>query len=295
MKPAALAAGLVALACCAKAQGQSFSDLALDGRPERMQRLVAGGKKEGALTLYTSIPEKDMAVLAADFDKRYGVKVNVWRASSVKVLQRAAAEARANRWETVSRDRCDGRLVGEERPYAARQPGRLGRSAARADRLQLPHRAVEERGRSGRMVRHRSGDRPVERRRRFQAAAASQRRLALLRIPDQRRAAADGENELPCSGHQDRIVPARGESPVHRPAHAARGARPLREGVRRAERGARGALRVGGLLFERLAADNPLAQRPQRREPAPYDRAPAVMRAQPIGERRTETIVPLHE
>src|SRR6266496_5764936 len=101
MKPKVLAPALalVALACCASAQAQPFSELALDGRPERMQRLVAGAKKEGALTLYTSIPEKDMAVLAADFDKRYGVKVNVWRASSVKVLQRAAAEARANRWD----------------------------------------------------------------------------------------------------------------------------------------------------------------------------------------------------
>jgi len=99
MKPAALAAALVALACCAKAQGQSFSELALDDRPERVEKLVAGAKKEGALTLYTSIPEKDMAALTADFHKRYGVKVNVWRASSVKVLQRAAAEARANRWD----------------------------------------------------------------------------------------------------------------------------------------------------------------------------------------------------
>ena len=62
MKPAALAAGLVALACWAPAQAQSFSELALDGRPDRLQRLVAGAKKEGALTLYTSIPEKDMAV-----------------------------------------------------------------------------------------------------------------------------------------------------------------------------------------------------------------------------------------
>src|SRR6266852_4008157 len=99
MKPAALAAGLVALACCAPARAQSFSDLALKGGPDRMQRLAAAAKKEGALTLYTSIPEKDMAVLAADFDERYGVKVNVWRASSVKVLQRAASEARANRWD----------------------------------------------------------------------------------------------------------------------------------------------------------------------------------------------------
>src|SRR5258708_15205951 len=96
MKPAALAAGLVALACCAPARAQSFSDLALDGRPDRLQRLAAAAKKEGALTLYTSIPEKDMAGLFADFDGRYGVKGNAWRASSVKGLPPAPAPARAD-------------------------------------------------------------------------------------------------------------------------------------------------------------------------------------------------------
>src|SRR5882672_1884334 len=99
MKPAALAAALVALACCAKAQRQSFSELPVDAGPARIQRLGGGAGKEGALSLYTSSPEKDMAVLTADFDRRYGVKVNVWRASSVKVLQRATAEVRANRWD----------------------------------------------------------------------------------------------------------------------------------------------------------------------------------------------------
>src|SRR5258708_14488758 len=98
MKPAALAAGLVALACCAPACAQSFSDLALKGGPDRMQRLAAAAKKEGALTLYTSIPEKDMAGLPAAFHQRHRVKVNVWRASSVKGLQPAAALSAANHW-----------------------------------------------------------------------------------------------------------------------------------------------------------------------------------------------------
>src|SRR5256885_15480159 len=98
MKPPVLAAALVALACCAEAQGQPFSELALDGGPERFQRLVTGAKKEGALTLYTSIPEKDMAVLSADFDRRHGVKVDVWRASSGKGLQRPAGRARPDPW-----------------------------------------------------------------------------------------------------------------------------------------------------------------------------------------------------
>jgi iron(III) transport system substrate-binding protein len=64
-----------------------------------MQRLAAAAKREGTLNYYTSIPEKDVGVLAEDFRRRYGVRINLWRASSVKVLQRAAAEARANRWE----------------------------------------------------------------------------------------------------------------------------------------------------------------------------------------------------
>lgn len=40
-----------------------------------------------------------MVVLSADVEKRYGVRLNVWRASTVKVLQRVAAEKRANRWD----------------------------------------------------------------------------------------------------------------------------------------------------------------------------------------------------
>src|SRR5258705_11062056 len=95
MKPAALAAGLVALACCAKAQAQSFSDLALDGRPDRPQRLAVAAKKEGALTLYTSIPEKDMAGPAAHFHRRYGLQGKRWGASSAKVPPRPARAARA--------------------------------------------------------------------------------------------------------------------------------------------------------------------------------------------------------
>jgi iron(III) transport system substrate-binding protein len=76
----------------------SFTDLALRDNPTRHQALVDAAKKEGTLTLYTSIPEKDMAQLSEDFTKRYGVKVMTWRASTDKILQRLVAEKRANRW-----------------------------------------------------------------------------------------------------------------------------------------------------------------------------------------------------
>lgn len=64
---------------------------------DRQQKLVEGAKKEGELALYTSAPVDDVAVLTAAFEKKYGVKVKVWRAGSEKVLQRAVTEARSGR------------------------------------------------------------------------------------------------------------------------------------------------------------------------------------------------------
>jgi iron(III) transport system substrate-binding protein len=60
---------------------------------------VEAARKEGSLTLYTSNAAETIKLLGADFEKRYGIRVNVWRASSVKVLQRLVAEKKANRWD----------------------------------------------------------------------------------------------------------------------------------------------------------------------------------------------------
>jgi iron(III) transport system substrate-binding protein len=51
------------------------------------------------LTLYTSNAAPTIQALAADFEKRHGIRVEVWRASSVKVLQRLIAEKKAGRWD----------------------------------------------------------------------------------------------------------------------------------------------------------------------------------------------------
>ena len=59
--------------------------------------LVDAAKKEGTLTLYTTIAEKDLPVILKPFEQKYGIKVNVWRAGTDKVLQRTIQEARANR------------------------------------------------------------------------------------------------------------------------------------------------------------------------------------------------------
>ena len=61
------------------------------------QALVDAARKEGTLTFYTTIAEKDLPVIVQPFEKKYGIKVNVWRAGTDKVLQRTIQEARANR------------------------------------------------------------------------------------------------------------------------------------------------------------------------------------------------------
>jgi iron(III) transport system substrate-binding protein len=66
---------------------------------DRQQRLVEGARREGELTFYTSAPVDDMAVLTEAFEKKYGVKVKIWRAGSENVLQRAVTEARAGRFD----------------------------------------------------------------------------------------------------------------------------------------------------------------------------------------------------
>ena len=64
---------------------------------DRERLLVQGAAKEGEVSVYTSLVPEDLAALSEAFEKKYGVKVKGWRASSEKVLQRTVAEARANR------------------------------------------------------------------------------------------------------------------------------------------------------------------------------------------------------
>ena len=63
----------------------------------REERLVAEAKKQGEVVMYTSLNLKDSVPITEAFEKATGLKVQLWRASSEKVLQRAVAEARAGR------------------------------------------------------------------------------------------------------------------------------------------------------------------------------------------------------
>ena len=88
----------LSLSTIGPAAAQETSPALYEG-PDRMARLIAGAKREGSLTLYGSMAEKDLSRLVAEFERRYGIKVNVWRSGNNLVLRRIVTEARANRFE----------------------------------------------------------------------------------------------------------------------------------------------------------------------------------------------------
>ena len=98
----AFGAGVLLAAAPAVVRAQAAAETApvaaLQG-PDREQRLLEGARREGQLNLYTSLTVEDMVVLNAAFEKRYAVKVQMWRAASDKVLQRVITEARAGRFD----------------------------------------------------------------------------------------------------------------------------------------------------------------------------------------------------
>ncbi|HEY4319161.1 MAG TPA: extracellular solute-binding protein [Herbaspirillum sp.] len=66
---------------------------------DRQQRLLEGARKEGELQLYTSTPADEISVLITAFEKKYGIKVKLWRSGSDMVVQRLVGEGRARRFE----------------------------------------------------------------------------------------------------------------------------------------------------------------------------------------------------
>ena len=85
---------LSALLGCA--QEQRATPLDYQGA-DREARLLEGARREGTVAVYTSLSPTESQPLAAAFEKKYGVRVQLWRALSDQVVQRATTEARAGR------------------------------------------------------------------------------------------------------------------------------------------------------------------------------------------------------
>src|SRR3954447_1808579 len=96
------ALGLAAIALApssATAQVGRATEVANYQGADREQRLIDGAKREGSLTLYSNAPTDDNTALVGGFEKKYGIKVNLYRASSEEIRQRVVNEARARRFD----------------------------------------------------------------------------------------------------------------------------------------------------------------------------------------------------
>lgn len=75
-----------------------YEDLALYSAPDREQVLLAGARREGAVTWYTSLAGVGPQVVADAFQQRYGVPVDLYRADDANILKRFTEEQRAGRY-----------------------------------------------------------------------------------------------------------------------------------------------------------------------------------------------------
>src|SRR5262245_64148354 len=111
------------LACCtilglgpmrALAQTEEGPAIYTYAGSDRGQRLIAKAREEGSLTLYTSIATTESAPLARAFESKYGVKVQLWRALSENVVQRALTESRGGRrgMDALERSAHEGGAAG---------------------------------------------------------------------------------------------------------------------------------------------------------------------------------------
>ena len=88
---------------------------------DREARLVEQGRKEGSVVVYTSLAPSESRPLAEAFEKKTGIKVELWRAISEKVVQRAVTETRAGRFafDVVETNAPEMEMMAREKLFAA--------------------------------------------------------------------------------------------------------------------------------------------------------------------------------
>ncbi len=92
--------------------------------------VAAAAKKEGTLTLYTTIAEKDLPTLVKPFESKYGVKVDRLACGH---RQGPAAHRRRGRREAIRRRRDPLRLAGDGGALAREDPARRSRRRSTQD------------------------------------------------------------------------------------------------------------------------------------------------------------------
>ena len=103
-------------------------------------------RHEGTLALYTSLAPTESQPLADAFEKKYGVKVQLWRALSEEVVQRTITEAKGHRYsvDVIETNGPEMEMIGREKLLAAPwTPDRLnlfvvGYNTTKVKRAEIP-------------------------------------------------------------------------------------------------------------------------------------------------------------
>ena len=105
---------------------------------DREKILIAGARAEGKVTWYTSLAGSSYKELAQGFEKKYGVKVDVYRAASNDLMARITSEAKARQYlvDTIETTlpllkslREDGLLAVYTSPHFLKYPAHAKESA----------------------------------------------------------------------------------------------------------------------------------------------------------------------
>ena len=115
--------------------------------PDRSARLLAGARREGQVSIYSSLPVDVMRQVSADFQRKYGVRANIWRGGSEEILQRTVAEARGGRHavDVIESAAAEVEAVDRERllqPVRSPVFAELTADAVAADRAWISSRLI---------------------------------------------------------------------------------------------------------------------------------------------------------
>jgi iron(III) transport system substrate-binding protein len=123
----------------------SLFTLLLAPRVEAQSLDIEAAKKEGKVIVYAAVPPQTMKAVNEPFEKKYGIKVEYWRASTTAVLERALNEWRVGTapFDVIEGNKGPQYILKSEGVFAKYQPpsaSKYPRQFLEADQLITPWR-----------------------------------------------------------------------------------------------------------------------------------------------------------
>jgi iron(III) transport system substrate-binding protein len=120
------------------ARAQTLAELAQYAGPDRTARLIAGAKREGSVTLYSSATLTDQSAILGAFTAKYGLKVQQWRGSSEDIRNRALTEYAGGRFDADVAETSGTEMEAMVREQLL-QPVTTPAAAALIPQARMPH------------------------------------------------------------------------------------------------------------------------------------------------------------